>query len=111
MNNEKKLGKIKRATFGAGGYQEAQIGLWMAIEGKGWGVGHRIAGGWNFPPDANAKWTLEDQTASYAKMVRDISQMLKDANVDSVDKLVGIPVECEFDFTTLKSVRVLTEVL
>lgn len=111
MATEKKLGKICRASFGAGGYQEAQVGLWLSIEGKGWGVGHGITGGWNFLPPTHAKWTLEQQTEEYAKMVRDISKLLADAKVDSVDKLVGKPVECEFDLTTLKSFRVLTEVL
>lgn len=107
----KEYGKITRATFGAGGYQEAQVGLWLLFEGKGWGCGHGIAGGWNFPPDSNAKWTLEDQSKSYATMVRDIMKLLADAKVDSVDKLMGKPVECKFEFTTLKSFRIFTEVL
>lgn len=32
------LGKITKATFGLGGYQDAQVGLWLTFEGKGWGV-------------------------------------------------------------------------
>lgn len=111
MANEVKLGKIRSVKFGLGGYQDEQIGLWIDVSGDGWYAGHSIIGGWKFPPDKNAKWTLEEQSASYTKMVREINKVLGDAKVDSVDKLAGVPVECEFDFTTLKNFRILTEVL
>lgn len=58
----KEHGKITRAYFGAGGYQDAQVGLWLTVEGKGFGVCHQIVGDWNFPPDSHAKWTLEEVT-------------------------------------------------
>lgn len=111
MIERKELGKIQKAWFGLGGYQEAQVGLWLSFTGKGWGVGSGKVGGWSFPPDAHAKWTLDDQTKTYATMVRDILDLLKQAKVDDVAKLVGIPVECTFEGMQLKSFRILTEVL
>jgi hypothetical protein len=43
--------------------------------------------------------------------MRYISSLLKDAKVDSVDKLKGKPVEVTLDGNQLKSWRILTEVL
>lgn len=44
-------------------------------------------------------------------MTREILKLLKEAKVDSINQLCNIPVECTFDFTTLKSFRILTEVI
>lgn len=111
MNARTELGKIEKAVFGMGGYQDVQFGLWLTISGKDRGVQHGIPGGWSFPPDEHAKWTLEEQTENYGQMARKICALLKEAKVDSVDKLVGIPVECSFNGMQLESMRVLTEVL
>jgi len=43
--------------------------------------------------------------------MRFVSKLLKEAKVDNVDKLKGIPVEVTFDGMMLKEWRVLTEVL
>jgi hypothetical protein len=43
--------------------------------------------------------------------MRYVSKLLKEAKVDSVDKLKGKPVEVTFEGNTLKSWRILTEVL
>lgn len=110
-HERKELGKIQKAWFGLGGYQDAQVGLWLQLGGEGWGVGTGEQGGWSFPPDTHAKWTLEDQSDTYATMVRKVLELLKFAKVDSIDKLHGIPVECTFDGMQLKSYRILTEVL
>jgi hypothetical protein len=47
-------------------------------------------------------------------MCRKVSQLLKDAKVDSVDQLLGKPIEAEFDqggCGQLKDWRILKEVL
>lgn len=111
MSERKELGKIQKVHFGLGGYQDAQVGLWLTLGGEGWGVGTGEIGGWSFPPDTHAKWTLEDRSESYALMVRKILDLLKAAKVDSIDRLQGKPVECTFDGMTLESYRILTEVL
>ena len=111
MSYRTELGKIQSAIFGKGGYQDVQIGLWLVFRGKGWGVSYGYNGGWTSAPDKYCKWSIEDQNDQYAKLIRDVVKILSDANVNDVTQLVGIPVECTFDFNTLKSFRILTEVL
>jgi hypothetical protein len=108
---EKELGKIVSAEFGLGGYQECQVGLWITFGGKGWGVSHGYNGGWSMVPDEYAKWTVEDQDRLYAMCVRDTVKLLEDAKVRSVSELKGVPVEITFENMTIKSFRILTEVL
>ena len=87
---EKKLGKIKSAYFGIGGYQDGMIGLFLNFEGKSsWGVG-AMKCAWDstlIKHSPSCKWTEEDRTKQYADIVRFISQTLADANVNSVEKL------------------------
>jgi hypothetical protein len=59
----------------------------------------------------HAKWTEKDRDRNYAEIMRFVSKLLDDAKVDSIDKLKGVPVEVTFENRTLKSWRVLTEVL
>ncbi len=111
VSERKELGKIQKVWFGLGGYQEVQVGLWLQLGSEGWGIGTGEQGGWSFPPDTHAKWTLEDQTQSYALMVRKVLDLLTAAKVDDVSKLKGVPVECIFEGNALKSYRILSEVL
>ncbi len=110
---EKQLGKLSKVKFGLGGYQGVQFGLSVTIEGKGWGVGD-FKGGWdceNIKHTEHTKWTEEDRAKTHDELIRYISKLLKDAKVDSVDKLEGIPVEATMDGNMLKEWRILTEVL
>ena len=109
----KRLGKLENVKFGLGGYQEACLGLSVTISGDGWGCNDNKSA-W----DANqikhtkhCKWTEEDRSQGYDVVMRFVSDLLKDAKVSSIDKLNGKPVEVQFDGTTLKSWRILTEVL
>jgi hypothetical protein len=43
--------------------------------------------------------------------MRYVSKLLKEAKVDSVEKLKGKPIEATFDGNMLKEWRILTEVL
>ena len=45
-----KLGKIKSVSFGLGGYQELEFGLWLDLgsETDGWGVCTSISAGWSY---------------------------------------------------------------
>ena len=110
---EKKLGKITKAKFGIGGYQDACIGLSVALDFNGSGV-HDGRTAW----DANkiecsdrCEWTEKDRSKEYDEIMRYLSDLLHAAKVDSVDHLVGIPVEATFNGMSLDSWRVLTEVL
>lgn len=110
---EKKLGKLSNVKFGLGGYQEACLGITVTISGEGWGVSDNKSA-W----DANqikcnerCQWTEEDRSKGYDEVMRYVSDLLNDAKVSSVEALNGKPVEVEFDGMTLKSWRILTEVI
>lgn len=110
---EKKLGKIESVTFGHGGYQDAMIGLNVTLSNGGWGVGDSKCA-WDAEMikwDKNCEWTEADRDKQYAEIMRYLSKLLKDAKVNSVDKLKGIPVEVTFEGNMLKEWRILTEVI
>jgi len=110
---KKKLGKIKNVKFGIGGYQDAMIGLHVTLGSNGWNVGDSCSA-WDAESikwSENCNWTEDDRDKQYAEILRYLSKLLKDAKVDSVDRLKGIPVEVTFDGNMLKEWRVLTEVL
>jgi hypothetical protein len=109
----KKLGKIKNVKFGIGGYQDAMIGLHVTLGSDSWGVEDSCSA-WDAESikwSENSNWTEDDRDKQYAEILRYLSKLLKDAKVDSVDRLKGIPVEVTFDGNMLKKWRVLTEVL
>lgn len=110
---QKELGKITRAEFGFGGYQECEFGLWLTLSGKSWGVTAKISGGWmhSMKPDKDTKWTEESRAKDYAEMATAISDLLTTAKIQSISQLIGLPVEATFDGLTLQSWRILTEVL
>lgn len=109
----KELMKISSATFGIGGYQDVQFGLYLSFESKGSGVCADISGGWSWSimPNERSQWSEYDRTKDMAKMSRTIYNILKDAKVQTVDKLKGIPVEIIFKYNTIQSFRILEEVL
>ena len=109
----KELGKITSVTFGHGGYQNACIGLNVTLGGESWGVGAGMTA-WDselIKHSGYCKWTEESRNAEYADIMRYVCKLLKEAKVGSVDKLLGVPVEAEFDGMMLKSWRILSEVL
>lgn len=110
---EKKLGKIESVSFGLGGYRGAMLGFHVTLGNGGWGVGDSNAH-WDSEQikwTENTKWSEEERDGWYAEIMRYVSKLLKDAKVDSVDKLKGKPVEVTFDGNQLKEWRILTEVL
>lgn len=110
---EKKLGKIESVSFGLGGYQGAMIGLHVMLGNGSWSVNYSRAE-WDaerIECSEFTKWSEEDRDRWYTEIMRYVSKLLKEAKVDSVDKLKGKPVEVTFDGNTLKDWRILTEVL
>ncbi len=110
---EKRLGKIESVRFGIGGYQDAMIGLHVTLGNNSWGLADGRSS-WDAETikwSERCKWTEEDRDRQYAEILRYVSKLLKDAKVNSVDKLKGIPVEVTFDGNMLKEWRILTEVL
>lgn len=58
------------------------------------------------------KWTEDDRDVQLAQLMRYISKLLSEAKVNDINKLVGKPIEVTIDeFNSLKSWRILTEVL
>lgn len=111
---EKKLGKIEKVVFGISGYQDSMIGLHVTLSGDGWGVCSCEHTAWDcniIKCSERAKWTEDDRSKQYDEIVRYVSKLLFDSKVSSVDKLAGVPIEAEFDGFSLKSWRVLKEVL
>lgn len=107
---EKRLGKITRATFGFGGYQDAMIGLNLEFGGDGWGVG-TFHGAWGNKRSQHTKWTEEDRIKQLGETCLKLRDLLIDAKENNVNGLIGTPVEVEFEGNCLKDYRILTEVL
>lgn len=106
----KELGKIVRASFGFGGYQDAQIGLSLTFEGPGWGVCH-FDGHWSVERTDRSPWTEHDRLSSLGRTVMGLARILKKAKKKSVAELAGVPVEVTFNGNVLDSWRILEEVL
>lgn len=110
---EKRLGKITSVRFGHGGYQDAMLGLSVSLGDGSWGVGD-FKGTWDaesIKRSEYTKWTEEDRSTGYDETMRFVSKLLKEAKVDTIDKLKDIPVEVTFDGNLLKEWRILTEVI
>lgn len=114
MSNERKeLGRIQSIRVGHVGYQDAFLGVAFTLGGKGWGVGDS----WGFwsphivKHDDNTNWTEASRQAEIFNAFARLSELLKTAGMDDSNKLVGLPVECTFEGMSLKSWRLLTEVL
>jgi len=109
---DKRIGKIQAVSFGMGGYQDAMIGVSFTLgsDKECWGIGD-FKGTWSHDPDKHCKWGKNDQDKIFAETVRFVAGLLKDADVQSLDKLNGKPVECVFEQNMLKSWRILTEVI
>lgn len=106
---ETRLGKIKSVSFGYCGYQEAGFGISFDLGGDGWGV---LDAKWFWATSSDgAKWTEADRTKEYADVMRYTKTLLDDAGVMNVNSLKGKPVEVVFDGNTLKSWRILKDVL
>jgi hypothetical protein len=114
-NLRHEYGKIQKVHFGFGGYQDVQIGLYVTLgSDKGaWGVMASIEGGWSthIEHSERCQWTEESRDKGYAKMLREVQEVLKKAKVDSVDKLLGKPIEATFDGMQLVDWRIMEEVL
>ena len=108
------LGKITSIKLGRGGYQDCMFGVSFGLGGPGWGVGDFL-GDWDTdskPEPGHTQWTEADRNENFAKVMRHISKLCLDAKVQSMNQLVGVPVEIEWsEDRTLVSWRILTEVV
>ncbi len=109
---ERVLMKIRKATFGFGGYDESMFGLQFDFESPGSGVSNFV-GFWPLSdnPHQYARWTKQDQFKSALKAQLLLEKTLRDAKKRHVAELAGTPVEVTLDGNCFKSFRVLVEVL
>ncbi len=112
MNKRVKLGKIRSVSFGYGGYQEAMFGLSLGFDCDGGCVGTFI-GSWPKSMDRpeSAEWSEKDRDKSLLESITILEEMLGKTGKQSVEELIGAPVECTFDGQKLDSWRILDEVL
>lgn len=113
-NQEKRLGKIKSISFGLGGYQDAMLGLSVDLgsDKECWGCGD-FKGYWgpDVKVDKYTRWKEKDRRSGYADTVQFVGKLLQDAQKSTIDQLVNVPVEVTFEGNSLKSWRILTEVI
>ena len=96
----KRLGKIKSAVFGMGGYQDAMLGVTFVLGGEDWGCGDFWGA---FYKDVNT---------NFGKLGLRLWELLRAAKKESIADLADVPIELEFDDgERLISWRVLTEVV
>jgi hypothetical protein len=110
----KHLGKIDSVTFGLGGYQESMLGIFLCFSFDKHSFVCTSKAFWdhnNIECTKNSKWTEQDRHNKYVEIMRYISDLLVDANVDKIEKLKNIPVEIKMDGNNFYSFRILTEVL
>lgn len=110
MQTRTELGSIQKITFGWGGYQDVMLGINITLGGKSWGVGD-FKGAWGVEWTDRCKWTEEDRRQELGEACMFLRDLLTKAKVQTLDQLQGIPIEATFDGNTLKSWRVLDEVL
>lgn len=106
----KMLGKIGDVSFGSGGYDNVMFGFSFTLHGTE-GSFQDFMGTWNREPDEHCKWTKCSQNAYFLTSFNRVREIMKQAKVSDFYKLKGIPIEIEMIDYTLKSWRVLTEVL
>jgi len=108
----KSLGKISYVKFGYGGYQDAMFGISIGLDTQSGGCCD-FRGMWGIDTKVGdyTKWTEVDRDERFAETMRYVNQLLIDAKKDDVTKLLGVPIEVTRENNTLKSWRILKEVL
>ena len=106
------LGKIESIKFGV---KDSRIGLFYTLTFNnccGTQSSNDVWDPQSIQVTEGTKWTEDDRDMELAELMRYISKLLYEAKVDDITKLVGKPIEVTIDeFNSLKSWRILTEVL
>lgn len=108
---EKVLGKITKATFGKGGYDDACIGLSLSIQNAQGGTWGTFYGFWSGEPRPGAEWDKDVQLRRWGEAVAKLDQLMRECKVGTVEGLVGKPVEITTENGMFKDFRILTEVI
>lgn len=108
-----RLGKIKAIRVGLGGYQDVMFGVSFDLGGEGWGCTD-FKGMWSpshMERSEHAKWTETDRREQILESFLWLDKLMFEAKVRDANKLVNVPIEAIFVSNTIKSWRILTEVL
>lgn len=111
---EKFLGKITDFEFGITGYQDAMLGYNVVFSFDTCSSVNTSNGFWDcnlIKHTKGAAWDEARRDEAYAKIMRDLSDILKAAKVKHTDQLIGKPVEITYKNSTFSSWRILEEVL
>ena len=92
-----------------GGYQDVCIGIGFTLGSTSWSV-NDFWGDW-VTWHKDCKWTEAERNGKLGEIVIRVAKLLSDANVDTINRLVGVPIEVDFDDNILKSWRILTEAI
>ena len=104
------LGKITKAEYGMVRDYPFLFGLQLYFnlgDGTSIGCGSR----YTINISKECRWEESERKDAIVKAVEEINKILKDAKVDYVSELKGMPVEVEIEKNTFKDFRILTEVL
>ncbi len=110
---EKVIGKIESVEFGHCGYQSCCLGISFTLKAGGWTVCTDTSA-WDYEKiehTKDSKWSQESRDKAMVNTLKYVSRLLKDAKVDSIDKLKSVPIEITFKGPCLESFRILTEAL
>lgn len=96
---KKQTGVIKKVKFGLGGKDKTMLGIYFEFFlDNGWLVRWEKECFWDsemIECSKNADWSEEDRDHEYSKIMREVSMLLSQAKVKSINKLKGIPVEIQ----------------
>lgn len=107
---EVKLAKIESAKFGCFQDRDFLFGMILGFSGKGWGVG--CGGRYTINMSKDCRWKSDAEKKEWMEKTMQFAyDTIQTAKVDSVEELVGIPVEVTLEKNTFESFRILTEVL
>ena len=106
------LGKIESIKFGL---NNSRIGLFYTLSFNSCTEVQSSNDVWDpeqIKVTQYTKWTEDDRDVQLAQLMRYNSKLLSEAKVDDITNLTGKPIEVTIDeFNSLKSWRILTEVL
>lgn len=95
--SQKFLGKISSFRIGNTGYQNCQFGLDISFDFTGRGITTTII--------------ADDSRDASVEFVEKLQSILSDSKKESIDQLIGVPVELTIENQRLQFWRVLKEVL
>jgi len=109
---EKKLGKIKSAKFGLLEDRQFLMGLQLEFEMEYTGCGDGGLFLFNISDrNENTKWSEQERTDVVMENMNLLKEILTDSKVNTVNELIGKPVEVLLKNRCFQDFRILTEVL